>query len=44
MMTQRIVGRALLVLVVAFVAMTVQAQNLELGTVEFFSPAVDRQM
>lgn len=44
MMTQRIVGRALLVLVVAFVAMPVQAQNLELGTVEFFSPAVDRQM
>ena len=41
---QRIVRTALLAALVATLAAPAAAQNLELGTVEFFSPAVDRTM
>ena len=44
MMLRRTACRALLTIVVALVATPVLSQNLELGTVEFFSPAVDRTM
>ena len=44
MILRRTACRALLTIVVALVATPVLSQNLELGTVEFFSPAVDRAM
>ena len=44
MMLRRTASRALLTAVVALVATPVLSQNLELGSVEFFSPAVDRTM